>query len=297
MAYPEKIAAGLLCAGIPLLLAGTVIFYLHTNRPAEQPALPAETTVCETTAAETTAAETTDTSITRTETTYTSTTTTSTETTPSVTSTAATETETTASETETTAMPEETTTQETTTAETTTETSAAAAPTYIDGILVVNKTYPLPKDYNPGMDPECEAQFALLRKGAKEDGINIYLSSGFRSYTSQSYIYHNNVKRCGKELADTFSARPGHSEHQSGLAIDVNIVSDRFIGTPEAIWLAEHAHEYGFIIRYPEDKTQITGYKYEPWHIRYLGLETAQAVYESGMCLEEYLGITSVYAE
>ncbi len=283
MAYPEKIAAGILCAGIPLLLAGTVVFYLHTNRPKAQEDIPAETTIC---------SETTTESIAFTETTCT---------TESMTETS-TETAAQTTETETTAMPEETTSTEhqTTTAETTTETTTettADGPTYIDGILVVNKTYPLPKDYNPGMDPECEAQFALLRQGAAEDGINIYFSSGFRSYTSQSYIYQNNVNRCGKELAETFSARPGHSEHQSGLAIDVNIVSDRFIGTPEAIWLAEHAHEYGFIIRYPEDKTQITGYKYEPWHIRYLGLETAQAVYESGMCLEEYLGITSVYAE
>ncbi len=169
--------------------------------------------------------------------------------------------------------------------------------TYINGILIANKTYALPSTYNPGLDPTCEAQFALLREGAAADGLNIYLSSGFRSYDYQARIYNNYVAWYGQEKTDTLSARPGHSEHQTGLAIDVNIVNDSFIGTPEAIWLAEHAHEYGFIIRYPKGKEHITGYKYEPWHIRYLGVETATAVYESGLCLEEYLGITSCYAD
>src|SRR5699024_5056985 len=101
----------------------------------------------------------------------------------------------------------------------------------------------------------------------------------------------------GAEMADTYSARPGHSEHQTGLAFDLNEISDAFAGTPEAEWLAEHAHEYGFIIRYPADKEDITGYSYEPWHVRYLGKEIAEKVYESGLCLEEYLGIDSVYAD
>ena len=110
-------------------------------------------------------------------------------------------------------------------------------------------------------------------------------------------LYQRYVDRDGKEQADTYSARPGYSEHQTGLAFDLNEVSDAFIGTPEAEWLAAHAQEYGFIIRYPADKVAITGYKYEPWHVRYLGKETAAAVYESGLCLEEYLGIDSVYAD
>ena len=79
--------------------------------------------------------------------------------------------------------------------------------------------------------------------------------------------------------------------------MDVNEISDAFIGTPEAIWLQDHAHEYGFIIRYMKDKEDITGYKYEPWHLRYLGVDVATEVYESGLCLEEYLGIDSVYQD
>lgn len=169
--------------------------------------------------------------------------------------------------------------------------------TYINGILVVNKSYGLPSDYNPGgLTWECAEAFEALRQGAAEDGINIYLSSGFRSYETQNQLYNSYVNLYGKETADTFSARPGHSEHQTGLAIDCNIVNDSFIGTPEAVWLEEHCYEYGFIIRYPQGKESITGYKYEPWHIRYLGVETAQDVYYSGLTLEEYLGIDSVYS-
>ncbi len=167
---------------------------------------------------------------------------------------------------------------------------------YIDGILIVNKSYSLPKDYNPGgLTGECAAAFERLRMGAAEDGITIYLSSGFRSYETQNYLYNGYVYYYGQSMADTFSARPGHSEHQTGLAIDCNIISDAFIGTPEAMWLAEHCHEYGFIIRYPQGKESITGYKYEPWHIRYVGEENAQKIFESGLTLEEYFGIDSVY--
>lgn len=173
----------------------------------------------------------------------------------------------------------------------------AVQPTYINGILVVNKTYALPADYNPGLDPTCKAQFDALSQAAAEEGLNIYLSSGFRSYDYQAKIYNNYLNWYGQEKTDTLSARAGHSEHQTGLAIDVNTITDSFGSTPEAAWLAEHAHEFGFIIRYPKGKEHITGYKYEPWHIRYLGLETAAAVYSSGLTLEEYLGITSCYAE
>ena len=199
-----------------------------------------------------------------------------------------------------------TTTTSSTTTETTTTTTTTTAPahvtevingvTYIDGILIANKTYALPSTYNPGgLTAECLEHFNQLRAGAARDGLNIYISSGFRSYSSQAQIYQNYVWRDGQAKADTYSARPGHSEHQTGLAIDVNEISDRFIGTPEAIWLAAHAHEYGFIIRYPYGKDDITGYKYEPWHIRYIGVDNAKKVYESGLTLEEYLGIDSYY--
>ena len=169
--------------------------------------------------------------------------------------------------------------------------------TYINGILIANKTYSLPADYAPGVDATAEAAFNEMAQAAAAEGLNIYISSSFRSYEYQDRIYNNYVARDGQAAADTYSARPGHSEHQTGLAFDLNTIDDSFAATPEAAWVAKHAHEYGFIIRYPADKESITGYKYEPWHIRYLGVETATDVYESGLCLEEYLDITSIYAE
>lgn len=176
------------------------------------------------------------------------------------------------------------------------EPAVADGVTYIEGILIANKTYALPASYNPGgLTNECYSAFMNLVSGAAADNINIYCSSGFRSYESQQYIYNNYVAMDGQAKADTYSARPGHSEHQTGLAIDCNIIDDSFTGTPEAIWLENNCHKYGFIIRYPRNKDHITGYKYEPWHIRYLGVEKATAVYNSGLCLEEYLGITSQY--
>lgn len=169
--------------------------------------------------------------------------------------------------------------------------------TYIQGILIANKTYGLPEDYNPGLDSEAESAFNTLSEAAANQGLDIYLSSGFRSYETQVRIYESYVDSYGKESADTFSARPGYSEHQTGLVIDVNTIDDSFAGTPEAEWLAKHAHEYGFIIRYPKGKESITGYKYEPWHIRYLGVEKATEVYNSGLTLEEFLGIDSEYKD
>jgi D-alanyl-D-alanine carboxypeptidase len=133
-------------------------------------------------------------------------------------------------------------------------------------------------------------------QGAANEGISLWVASGFRSYETQSWLYNNYVSIDGKAAADTYSARPGHSEHQSGLAFDLNIVADYFANTPEGIWLANNCWKYGFIIRYQAGKEAITGYKYEPWHVRYLGKDTAKAVYDSGLCLEEYLGITSVYS-
>ncbi len=168
--------------------------------------------------------------------------------------------------------------------------------TYVNGILVVNKTYSLPSDYAPGVNSDAKAAFDKMRTAAAAEGLNIYISSSFRSYEYQNKIYNRYVSRDGKEKADTYSARPGHSEHQTGLAFDLNTIDDAFGKTPEGEWVAQHAHEYGFIIRYPADKVEITGFKYEPWHLRYLGTETASKVYESGLCLEEYLDITSIYS-
>lgn len=198
-----------------------------------------------------------------------------------------------------------TTAADTATTSCTTTTTAAAAPsasgvepTYIQGILVVNKTYALPSTYAPGdLEPIVKSQFAVMQKDAAALGLNLYISSGYRSYDYQKRIYNNNVAAYGVEKTDTFSARPGHSEHQTGLAFDLNTINDAFALTPESDWVKEHAHEYGFIVRYPEGKSDITGYKYEPWHLRYLGVDTATAVYQSGLTLEEYLGIDSAYAD
>ena len=169
--------------------------------------------------------------------------------------------------------------------------------TYIDGILVVNKTYSIPSDYNPGVDQEAKDAFDKMQAAAYSEGLNIYISSGFRSYEYQSGLYERYAARDGYTEADRYSARPGHSEHQTGLAFDLNTIDDSFADTAEGKWVAEHCAEYGFIIRYPKDKEAITGFIYEPWHIRYLGEETAKKVYNSGMCLEEYLGIDSVYSD
>ena len=167
--------------------------------------------------------------------------------------------------------------------------------TYINGILIANKTYPLPSSYNPGVDPVADAALQQMFAAAKAEGMNLFVKSGFRSFATQKSLYNGYVRRDGAAAADRYSARPGHSEHQTGLAFDINKADSSFAGSPEAVWLAENCYKYGFIIRYPQGKEAITGYIYEPWHVRYLGVETATAVYNSGLCLEEYLGITSSY--
>ena len=170
--------------------------------------------------------------------------------------------------------------------------------TYIQGIMIVNKTYSLPASYNPGgLLPEAKNAFAEMQTAAKADGYTLTSASDFRSYETQETLYNNYVARDGKAAADTFSARAGHSEHQSGFTIDVNYAGDEFNSTPEAKWLAENCWKYGFIIRYPQGKEAQTGFKYESWHIRYVGKELAQKITESGLCLEEYFGIDSKYAE
>ena len=168
--------------------------------------------------------------------------------------------------------------------------------TYIDGILIVNKTYPLPKTYAPGWETEATPHLWEMIRDAESEGIKLWMTSGYRSWYDQQYIYNGYVSEDGQEAADRYSARPGHSEHQTGLAYDLNDLSHDFGDTPEGKWVADNCHKYGFIVRYPKEKENITGYIYEPWHIRYIGVEKATEVYESGLCLEEFLGITSVYS-
>lgn len=169
--------------------------------------------------------------------------------------------------------------------------------TYVNGILIANKTYDLPSTYNPnGILPEAQAAFDKMKADAwSTAGLKLDICSGFRSYTYQRDLYNSYVNRDGKAKADTYSARPGHSEHQTGLAMDINWAGDAFNNTPEAKWIAAHCAEYGFILRYPQGKQDITGYKYESWHVRYLGLPLAKEVTDSGLTLEEFLCIDSVY--
>ena len=169
--------------------------------------------------------------------------------------------------------------------------------TYIDGVLVVNKTYSLPSNYGPGLTSKTKEAFNEMKAAATLEGLNIYLSSGFRSYTTQKNLYNRYVNRDGQAAADTYSARPGHSEHQSGLAFDVNQINDTFNDTAEAKWLANNCYKYGFILRYPKGKTNETGYKYESWHFRYVGVDLATRLYNGGdwITLESYFGITSEY--
>ena len=169
--------------------------------------------------------------------------------------------------------------------------------TYIDGYLIVNKTYTLPSSYGNGLTNATTEAFNNMQAAAKADGLNIYISSGFRSYTYQKTLYNNYVNRDGVVAADTYSARAGHSEHQSGLAFDVNTINDSFANTEEGKWLNDNCYKYGFILRYPKGKSDETGYQYEPWHFRYVGVELAEKLYNNGnwITVEDYFGITSKY--
>lgn len=170
--------------------------------------------------------------------------------------------------------------------------------TYVHGILIVNKTYALPKTFNPGgITKETMDAYHELEKAGADAGYTYTIVSGFRSYEEQDTLYHNYVNRDGQAAADTYSARPGHSEHQTGLTMDLNCAGDAFHNTPEAKWLAENCWKYGFIIRFPKGKEDKTGYKYESWHIRYVGKDWAKKIYDSGLCLEEYFNLESKYAD
>lgn len=168
---------------------------------------------------------------------------------------------------------------------------------YIEGYLIANKTYPLPKSYGDGITSTAQAAFNKMKEGAKKDGLTLTIASGYRSYSYQNTIYNNYCKRDGKKEADTYSARPGHSEHQSGLAMDLNRVGNSFTGSKEAKWLEKNCYKYGFILRYPQGKTNETGYVYESWHFRYVGEDLAKKLYNGGnwITMEDYFGITSEY--
>jgi zinc D-Ala-D-Ala carboxypeptidase len=182
--------------------------------------------------------------------------------------------------------------------------------------VLVNKSNKLPEGYKPEhlVYPDVKFIFnekiekRMMRKdaadalkdlfeAAEEDGIELAGVSAYRSHERQKQLFESYVRRDGDAKARTYSAVPGTSEHETGLAIDVTgsdgkcAAEDCFAGTPEAKWIEDHAHEYGFIVRYPKGKKRITGYKYEPWHIRYVGVKTASDIYGKSITLEEYIGL------
>ncbi len=171
--------------------------------------------------------------------------------------------------------------------------------TRIDGIIIANKSYSLPKDFGDGITPEAQTAFDAMSAAAAEDGFDIWIQSGFRSYSTQKGLYNRYVEADGKAEADTYSARPGHSEHQLGEGMDLNIIEEYCEDTKEFEWLQENAKDYGFILRYPKGMEDVTGYIYEPWHYRYVGTELANTLYNGGdwITLEEYFGIDSRYAD
>ena len=146
------------------------------------------------------------------------------------------------------------------------------------------------------MRPEAAKALEELFAGAADAGLTLYATSGYRSYSTQKAIFERKAAERGEKVANMSSAKPGYSEHQTGLAMDVegetttgSGLVEAFGDSPEGIWLAEHCHEYGYIIRYQRGTTDITGYIYEPWHIRYVGPEAAQEITELGVTLEEYI--------
>ncbi|PET75419.1 peptidase M15 [Bacillus sp. AFS001701] len=185
--------------------------------------------------------------------------------------------------------------------------------------VLVNKKYFLPKNYVPKdlvypnvsfifkeklekrkMRKEAAIALKKLFAGAKKDHIYLSGVSGYRSYATQKVLFNRYVKEDGYVNARKYSALPGSSEHQSGLAIDVSSSTGKcaatscFANTKEAKWLDKNSSNYGFIIRYPKGKEQITGYKYEPWHIRYVGVTTAKQIKKRNLTLEEYLNVYPV---
>lgn len=169
--------------------------------------------------------------------------------------------------------------------------SATILDNYKNGVLIVNKDCPLPSNYDPGTSPEALQAFNNMKVKARQEGISLKIVSGYRSFQTQQSIYQRNLRLYGEEVANSFSAKPGQSEHQTGLAFDVNSTRWDFKETAEAKWLAENCYDFGFIIRYPKYKEEKTGYVYEPWHIRYVGNKVATEIKNTGLCLEEYVGI------
>lgn len=177
-------------------------------------------------------------------------------------------------------------------------------------VVLANKTHYLPSSYEPSdlitpdvpfcigemqMREEAAKQLEAMFQAAKEEGVHLIARSGYRSYNTQKMVFQRNVDKNGLQKALTYSARPGQSEHQTGLAMDITskdvnyLLVESFEETEAFHWLQEHAQEYGFILRYPKDRTEETGYQYEPWHFRYVGTFTATYIKENQLILEDYI--------
>lgn len=140
------------------------------------------------------------------------------------------------------------------------------------------------------LEVNVQKEYIKMRNDGLKAGVDLYSVSAYRDYYTQKYIYENKVKYAGQINADKYSARPGHSEHQTGLALDLNTAEtkDHFENTKEYAWLMENSKNYGFILRYPKGKEYITGYSYEPWHFRYVGKEAATYIMDNNITFEEY---------
>lgn len=182
-------------------------------------------------------------------------------------------------------------------------------------LIIANKKHRLPEGYVPpnlrdvnvstngnSVQLQDEAASALeqMFTAAQNEGIYLICASGYRSEEYQAELYNMYASRDGTDAADEYSSRPGYSDHQTGLAADISdhdeatFLTTDMINTPEGQWLYQHAHEYGFILRYPEGKEAITGYEFEPWHYRYVGVENASLIYNTSPdeTMEEFYGIT-----
>jgi len=175
-----------------------------------------------------------------------------------------------------------------------------------DNLLIVNKFYYLEEDFIPDnlvsidskygrgeIKEEAYQAFLELYEEASKEDLHPYISSPYRSYNRQNQLYTNYSNKDGINKADTYSARPGYSEHQTGLAMDLgtsnNTNINDFENSKEFEWMQKNAHKYGFILRYPKDKEHITGYLYEPWHYRYVGIKAAKQIHDENLTLEEYI--------
>lgn len=181
-----------------------------------------------------------------------------------------------------------------------------------DLLVLVNKEYTVSENYTPtnlvrisnslttnknlSLKKVAYDAYMKMYNDAKAQGFDIYICSAYRTYNNQVSLLKSSIKSYGRKTALTRTAYPGRSEHHTGLALDVTSksmgwgIKQNFTNYPDGKWINDHCHEYGFIIRYPKGKESITGYIYEPWHLRYVGVEVATEIMSKGITLEEYLG-------